>query len=264
MDDDKIEYTIQMVQKMTLMDDIFARQIFKNHECSQLLIRTILDNQDIQIQELTVQEDVGGSIYKSVILDILAKDNDGILYNIEIQRADKGAEPVRARYHSSMLDTHILAKGQKYGDLTQTYIIFITENDILKGDQMLYTIKRYVEQTNKQFADGSNIIYVNTGKTDDTALGKLIHDLKCVDPEQMYYEVLRQETKIGKNDRERMKKMSSIVDEIRADGIKVGEERGEEKKRLDVAKKMIKENLDIGLIEKITGLSKETIRSMML
>lgn len=129
---------------------------------------------------------------------------------------------------------------------------------------MLYTIKRYVEQTNKQFADGSNIIYVNTGKTDDTALGKLIHDLKCVDPEQMYYEVLRQETKIGKNDRERMKKMSSIVDEIRADGIKVGEERGIEKNILDTAKKMIKENLDISLIEKITGLSKETIKSMML
>ena len=61
-----------------------------------------------------------------------------------------------------------------------------------------------------------------------------------------------------------MKKMSSIVDEIRADGIKVGEERGEEKKGLDVAKKMIKENLDISLIEKITGLSKETIKSMML
>lgn len=92
----------------------------------------------------------------------------------------------------------------------------------------------------------------------------------------MYYEVLRQETKIGKNDRERMKKMSSIVDEIRADGIKVGEERGEErgekrgekrgeeKKGLDVAKKMIKENFDISLIEKITGLSKETIKSMML
>ena len=62
--------------------------------------------------------------------------------------------------------------------------------------------------------------------------------------------------------------MSSIVDEIRADGIKVGEERGEkrgiEKNILDTAKKMIKENLDISLIEKITGLSKETIKSMML
>ena len=62
--------------------------------------------------------------------------------------------------------------------------------------------------------------------------------------------------------------MSSIVDEIRAGGIKVGEERGEkrgiEKNILDTAKKMIKENLDISLIEKITGLSKETIKSMML
>ena len=62
--------------------------------------------------------------------------------------------------------------------------------------------------------------------------------------------------------------MSSIVDEIRVDGIKVGEERGEkrgiEKNILDTAKKMIKENLDISLIEKITGLSKETIKSMML
>lgn len=52
---------------------------------------------------------------------------------IEIQRADKGADPKRARYHSSILDAHLLRPNDDFKDLPETYVIFITGNDVI-GD----------------------------------------------------------------------------------------------------------------------------------
>ncbi|MCI9455741.1 MAG: hypothetical protein HFE44_02030 [Oscillospiraceae bacterium] len=50
-------------------------------------------------------------------LDILAADSTGARFNVEIQRSDAGAWQRRARFHSSMLDTHLLQKGKKFKEL---------------------------------------------------------------------------------------------------------------------------------------------------
>ena len=52
---------------------------------------------------------------------------EGKRYNIEIQRADRGAGAKRARYYSSLLDANLLDAGAKYEKLPETYVIFITE-----------------------------------------------------------------------------------------------------------------------------------------
>lgn len=47
-------------------------------------------------------------IGRDIWLDIDAIDDLGTEYDIEVQRADKGADRKRARYHSSILDAHML------------------------------------------------------------------------------------------------------------------------------------------------------------
>lgn len=42
---------------------------------------------------------------RSVTIDIYAKDGNGKIYDIEVQRASAGADARRARFHSSMIDT---------------------------------------------------------------------------------------------------------------------------------------------------------------
>ena len=64
-------------------------------------------------------------------LDIYATDSDNKKYNIEIQRADKGAGAKRARYNSSLIDSNILPAGFEVENLAETYVIFITENDVI-------------------------------------------------------------------------------------------------------------------------------------
>ena len=58
----------------------------------------------------------------------MAVDADNRVYNIEIQRSDKGAGAKRARYNSSLMDANVTEPGEKYENLCESYVIFITEN----------------------------------------------------------------------------------------------------------------------------------------
>ena len=48
-----------------------------------------------------------------------------------------------ARHNSSLLDAHILKPGDDTEDIPDSYVIFITENDVMKGNQPIYPVKRY-------------------------------------------------------------------------------------------------------------------------
>ena len=143
------------------MDDIFFSVCFDgNISCVQYILRIILDKQDLIVEEVHSQQSVEIIYGRSVRLDVLAKDSTGKIYDIEIQRTDTGAIPQRARYNSSMLDCHSLNKGEDYKILPETYVIFITENDVLKGGEQIYFIERTIQKSGKLFNDGSHIVYV--------------------------------------------------------------------------------------------------------
>ena len=63
-----------------------------------------------------------------------------------------------------------------YDALTETYVIFITENDVLKSGLPIYHIDRIVQETGEPFGDEAHIIYVNSQIKDETELGKLMYD----------------------------------------------------------------------------------------
>ena len=86
----------------------------------------------------------------------------------------------------------------------------------------LYHIDRTVEETGDKFGDGSHILYVNGECTDDTALGRLMHDFRCVKPDEMHYPVLREKTRYFKEDEKGAVQMSKVMDEIRAQGYAEG------------------------------------------
>jgi len=71
-------------------------------------------------------------------MDIHAIDANNKEYDVEIQRADSGAKPKRARYNSSLMDANALNKEEEYDKLKETYVIFITEKDVLKGNFPIY------------------------------------------------------------------------------------------------------------------------------
>ena len=98
------------------------------------------------------------------------------IYDIEVQRSNTGADAKRARYNSSLMDANVTEPGEKYENLCESYIIFITENDIMKEGLPIYHVDRTVIETGKLFGDEAHIIYVNSQIHDESALGKLMYD----------------------------------------------------------------------------------------
>lgn len=117
-------------------------------------------------------------------------DSDGRPLNVEVQNENEGADPKRARYNSSLLDANTLKKSEDYDKLPESYVIFITRDDVLKGDRLIYHMDRVVAETGKPFGDESHIIYVNGAYSDESPLGKLMQDFRCKNPDDMYYKLL--------------------------------------------------------------------------
>ena len=185
---------LEILRDATLEDDVFFSSCLEgSNECASLMLRIILGKDDLVVTEVRTQRWMQGILEHSVRLDVHAVDGDGNLYNIEIQKDDRGAERKRARYYSAMIDSRALGKGEDYGSLPESYVIFITRGDAIGEGKALNMIERIVKGTGKDFCDGSHIVYVSSSLADEgTELGHLMHDLRCSDPDKMHYNELRE------------------------------------------------------------------------
>ena len=173
----KRELMLQRIKGLRLMDDDFMTKCFEdNIECTELLLHIIIGKSDLRVKSARTQYTIKNLQGRSVCLDIFAEDSADKKYNVEIQRADKGAGAKRARYNSSLIDSNTILPGDDVDKLPETYVIFITENDVFGKDKPIYHMNRVIEETGESFGDGSHIIYVNGAYRDDTPLGKLMHD----------------------------------------------------------------------------------------
>ena len=71
------------------------------------------------------------------------------------------------------------------------------------------------EEMGKSFGDEAHIIYVNSQIKDDTALGKLMHDFTCTNPDDMNYPVLAQRVRYFKEDTKGVATMCRAFEEVR-------------------------------------------------
>ncbi len=115
---------VERIKALRLMDDEFMSVVFDgDNELTTLVLRIILNRGDLTVKKTMTQSEKRNLYGRSVKLDILAEDTTGKLYDIEIQRADKGSSPKRARANLSALDSKPLKKGDDFASLPETYII---------------------------------------------------------------------------------------------------------------------------------------------
>ena len=210
---------LQRLRGLRLIDDDFMNACFDGYtDGAQLLLRIILNKPDIRVKSVKTQRRIKNLLGRDICLDIDADDEDGTEYNVEVQRADKGADKKRARYHSSILDAHLLSPGDDFSDLPETFVIFITENDVIGKGKPLYRIERKIEEVDEPFDDGEHIIYVNgADKNASTELGKLMHDFFCTDPDDMHYKALADKVRYFKEDEKGVAAMCKVMEDMRND-----------------------------------------------
>ncbi len=201
----------------SLLDDEFMTIVFdRNTEATELLLNIILGRNDMEVTEVVAQREYKNPVTggRSIKLDIYAKGSDGKVYDIEVQNENAGADVHRARFHSSMLDTKMLKEKQKFREIHESYVIFITKNDYMKMGLPLYHVERTVQESGALFGDGAHIIYVNGSyKNDSGPVGKLIHDFRCTSAVDMFYQELAKSVRHFKETEGGRSQMSKTMEE---------------------------------------------------
>lgn len=251
---------LQRIRGFRLLDDDFMTKCFDGDpQYIEFVLRIVLEKPDLKVVDVRTQVFVENLLERSVRLDVVATDSEGRVMNVEIQRRDKGAGRRRARYNSSMMDAGLLQKSSDFNELPATYVIFITEHDVVGRGLPLYQIDRCFLDTGEPFGDGSHIIYVNGAYRDESPIGWLMHDFACTDPNEMHYEELASRVRYYKESKEGVlimcKAMEDMREESRQEGIKQGIEQG--------IKQGIKQGMEQGLEQGLVNGFLHSIESLV-
>ena len=251
----------EKIKHFTIMNDIFMRNVLKEISCTEYILQVIMNRTDLKVIDQTLQKDYKNLQGRSAILDCVAKDAENNFFNVEIQGENDGASPKRARYHCGLLDMNLLNPGDLFDNLPETYIIFITKNNILEYSQPISHIQRRIKETEDIFQDGQHILYVNSKKQDDTELGRLMHDLHCEEADKMYSNVLSARVQQLKETTEGVNQMCQELEEIYNEGEQSGVQKGELKKARETTLALLEMGMSAEQIAKAVNLSIETIQN---
>ena len=257
------EYGV-LIQKFRLIDDTFFNVCFDNYtEGMQLLLRIFFGRDDLVVKHVVTQQSADNLYGRGVRFDVLAEDSEGKLYDCEVQRANEGATPRRARYNSSMMDSRELTKGAEFSALPEIWVIFITENDIYGAGCPLYHVERIIEELQRPFDDGAHILYVNGSNREDTPLGRLMQDFFCERPEQMNYKELAQRVDYFKAEAEGVNAMCELMEKFGEKKMEEGRMEGRmESARRTATALLALGKLTLSQIAEATQLSQEEVERL--
>ena len=235
---------LERLRNFCLLDDDFFTKCFEEDpECVELVLRIVLEVPDLVVLDVRTQ------VFLANLLD----------------------------RNSSMIDANILDKGDDFEKLPETYVIFITENDVMGDGEAVYQIERCILKSGRRFGDGSHIVYVNGAFRDSSPIGLLMQDFSCPVPGKMHYNVLADRARFFKESKEGVAIMCKAMEDLWKQGVEQGIEQGiergieqgieigEEKKATKVALRMLldkKRNYAVDEIADISGLSIEEIRKL--
>jgi len=240
------------IDDLTLFDDDLMSKVFDgNTEATELLLRIILERDDIKVLRVKGQVDMkspypGG---RSIRIDIHAVDSKGVEFDVEVQRNEEGSHVRRARFNGSMMDSRMLKKKQEFKELKDAYVIFICQHDKFGKNKPIYHVDKVVRETGKPYDDGAYIIYVNGLYKGKNAFGKLAHDFNCKNADEIYYEPLAEGVRHFK---ETEKGREAMCESFSRLANKVGDQRVEQAK-VDMVKELMN-NMKLNLEQALTAL----------
>ena len=220
--EERKEYYKKKLENLTMMSDILARNVLKDKAACEYVLGILMEDKSISVIENNVQVDYRNLHGRSVVLDCVAKDGQGKIFNVEVQQEDEGAHPKRARYHLGAMDMNVLNPGEFFDKLPETYVIFITQNDVLGYGLPVAHIDRMIRENGIEFADEAHFIYADSSHQDDTEIGKLMHDFRCKNAKDMQEGALSDRVKMLKETEKGVEYMCREMEEIRAEGIAEG------------------------------------------
>ena len=184
---------------------------------------------------------------KGIRLDIYVWDEEGNIYDIDMQASENKNIPKRTRYYQGMVDLNILKKGEDYKKLKRSFIIFVCTFDVFEEGRHIYTFEnRCLQNPGLVLGDDTVKIILNTkGTMDDVTpeLKRLLDYIDSSEPEDDYTRELEKEVEsVKKDDKWRVSYMTLQMryQEKYEEGLEQGLEQGAHNEKCKSAIRMLK------------------------
>lgn len=227
---DAYEERRKKVQKFNLTNDVFFSKVLEDRAACQEVVRILLDKPEFVLKEVKAQYSIRNVENHSVVLDILAEDVKRLLVNMEMQVRDDMDHQKRVRYYQASIDVSCLEKGVPYGEISDIYVIYITEKDFLKLEKGIYHVDRTIRQTDTVLDNGVHEVYVNLScESGNEKIDELLEYFRNTDSsyETDTFPNLVKRVKFYKEKKEGNEIMYDILAEERAEGKAEGKAEGE-------------------------------------
>lgn len=158
--------TSKTIQQLNLEDDFLFAKVMSDKEVCRKVLEKILG---VSIREVSVPatQKTINTLYdgKGIRLDVYLNDNEGTVYNVEMERGKhrKATLPKRSRYYQGNIDLDIISAGEDYKKLKKSFVIFICTFDPFGDRRHLYTFEnKCVENPSLTLGDETTKIFLNT------------------------------------------------------------------------------------------------------
>ena len=249
-----MEHRIKTIDELTLMDDYMFAQVMRDTRHLKPLLQFVLQVPIAKIELIEPQKtEKEGYDSKGIRLDLYVTDEQGVVYNVEVQTTSKKHLPKRMRYYQSTIDISILRPGVDYKELRKTFVIFICNYDPFGRNRYLYTFENICrEEPDLLFGDETVKVIVNTRGE----IGEISEELKEVIrylndgtiSGQYSQELDTAVTAVKSNEERRLEYMTLAMHdmEIREEAREEGREEGKDEERLfNIRNAMKKLNLSV-------------------
>jgi predicted transposase/invertase (TIGR01784 family) len=168
------EEKIERIKQLRLIDDMFFEVFGHCREAVEELIRVILQDERIVVQDSLVQSSLRNLYGRSVRLDTLCIFSDGTRCNVEIQRDPGEDHARRARYNAAMITVKDSEPGESFEEVKNVIVIYVSEKDVFKENKTIYHVKKTLAETGRVFNDGLEEIFVNAAVNDGSIIAELM------------------------------------------------------------------------------------------
>lgn len=117
-------------EDLGLSDNFIFQKVMMNEDLCKKILSDIIGKEIARVDYSAYEKTIHmRNDAKGIRLDVYIKDEEGIVYNVEIQNSENDSLSKRSRYYHDMIDLDLLEKGKHYKFLNHSIVIFICTFD---------------------------------------------------------------------------------------------------------------------------------------
>ena len=207
---------IEKIKEFRLIDDVFFEVFASDIPACQEILRTILEDEKLIVNDVIVQSSERNIYGRSVRLDALCTLGDALyaIQRFNAQRSDSDNHLKRARFNAASITVKESEPGMNFENVKDVYIVYISEKDFSKAGLTTYHIDKIIRENGITVEDGLHEIFVNAAVDDGSNIAELMQCFEQKDLNNLKFKAVTRRFKELKETEGGLNAMCKIMEDI--------------------------------------------------